>query len=409
MRFRSAWIVVVTLALVATGCDWAQLGDGPTHTGFNADTGITTTNVATLHQVWSSPGQANTTTTGSQIVVADGKVFAREGLSGLRTLDEATGAVDWLAGYGGVAAVANHLMYAELFPGPGRIQATLDARNEDGSIAWSDVMTIDSYLFPGDAVVANGQLFLTWSFPAAIAGLQRYDASTGATDTTTGTFGTTGTVNTPVVAGGVVYATTTDGILHALSATDFRQEEWEANVPAGGVPSIDSGRVYITSGSSVMAFDAAGQTNCAPSGGKTVCTPLWTSTTSDTLSQQAPAVGSGIVAVRSDRHLFALDPSTGAARWSAVVGATAQAPQGLGSPSIENGVVFVGSLDGALEAFDAAGSTSCSGAPTVCTPLKSVPLVGPTGASQPAIANGNVYIGAFDAAHQKPVAYKLAL
>jgi outer membrane protein assembly factor BamB len=140
-----------------------------------------------------------------------------------------------------------------------------------------------------------------------------------------------------------------------------------------------------------------------------VCTPLWTATTSDTLSQQAPAVGSGIVAVRSDTHLFALDPSTGTARWSAVIGSTAQAPQSLGSPSIEHGVVFVGSLDGALDAFDAAGSMNCSGAPTTCTPLKSVPLVGPTGASQPAIANGNVYIGALDVARQAAFTYKLGL
>src|SRR5882724_539111 len=38
------------------------------------------------------------------------------------------------------------------------------------------------------------------------------------------------------------------------------------------------------------------------------------------------------------------------------------------SPAVANGVVYVGSDDGLLYAFDAAGGTGCSGGPTTCTP-----------------------------------------
>jgi len=65
------------------------------------------------------------------------------------------------------------------------------------------------------------------------------------------------------------------------------------------------------------------------------------------------------------------------------------------SPGIANGVVFVGSGDGNLYAFDAAGSIDCSGTPTFCSPL----WTGNTGGaveSSPAIANGMVYVGSDD-------------
>jgi outer membrane protein assembly factor BamB len=341
-------------------------------------------------------------------VVAAGKVFARESDAGLRALDDSNGMELWTSVFGGVAAVDHGLVHSELTPLPSPFAVAFRARYLDGSVAWSNQFLTPGLLFLGDAVVANDALFVTWSGPGARVGLERYKASDGTTDPTTGTFGRPGGVHTPALANGVVYATTADGLLHALDAADLRTQYWQASV-AGGIASIDAGRLYITSGTSLMAFDAAGRTNCAPSGGTKMCTPLWTTTTADTLSSQAPAVGSGIVSVRSDRHLYAFDPATGALRWSAVIGSSVQPAQFLGSPSIVKGVVFVGSLDAALEALDAAGSSQCSAAPRTCAPLKRIPLVGPTGASQPAIVNNSVYIGALDVAHQKSVSYKFSL
>ena len=61
-----------------------------------------------------------------------------------------------------------------------------------------------------------------------------------------------------------------------------------------------------------------------------------------------------------------------------------------GPPAIADGTVYVNGPDG-IDAFDAAGSTGCSGAPKVCTPLWSytAPNFGPFGS--PIVANGVLY------------------
>jgi hypothetical protein len=76
--------------------------------------------------------------------------------------------------------------------------------------------------------------------------------------------------------------------------------------------------------------------------------------------------------------------------WSATTGNIV-----FSSPAVANGVVYVGSNDHNLYAFDAAGVTNCSGTPTTCTPL----LAATTGGfvtSSPAVANGVVYAGSDD-------------
>lgn len=66
-----------------------------------------------------------------------------------------------------------------------------------------------------------------------------------------------------------------------------------------------------------------------------------------------------------------------------------------GTPAVVNGVVYTVSAGGILSAFDAAGSTNCSGTATarMCTPLWTS---APDGSgyvtnSSPAVANGVVY------------------
>ncbi len=75
--------------------------------------------------------------------------------------------------------------------------------------------------------------------------------------------------------------------------------------------------------------------------------------------------------VRTANGIVALDAATGATRWSGSLGTLGTTAAGLGSPTVANGVVYVGSQDGKLLAFDAAGTSGCSGSPVVCTPLLS--------------------------------------
>jgi outer membrane protein assembly factor BamB len=66
-----------------------------------------------------------------------------------------------------------------------------------------------------------------------------------------------------------------------------------------------------------------------------------------------------------------------------------------GTPAVANGVVYTVSAGGTLSAFDAAGSTNCSGAVTArtCAPLWTSASGGNgyVTMSSPAVANGVVY------------------
>ena len=116
----------------------------------------------------------------------------------------------------------------------------------------------------------------------------------------------------------------------------------------------------------------------------------------------SPAVANGVVYVGSnDNKLYAFDaaghtncsgiPKTCTPLWTATTGARV-----VSSPAVANGVVYVGSFDNKLYAFDAAGTTGCSGLPKTCTPL----WTGTTGGfvwSSPGPAGGVVYVGSNDA------------
>jgi outer membrane protein assembly factor BamB len=65
----------------------------------------------------------------------------------------------------------------------------------------------------------------------------------------------------------------------------------------------------------------------------------------------------------------------------------------MSSPAIAHGVAYVGSNDGNLYAFDATGTTGCSGMPKTCTPLWTATGGGP---SSPSVANGVVYTGSMN-------------
>ena len=117
-------------------------------------------------------------------------------------------------------------------------------------------------------------------------------------------------------------------------------------------PAVAQGVVYIgAQDGKFYAFDTAGNANC--SGNPKSCAPLWTG-------------GPG-----GSENSF------------------------VSSPAVVGGVVYVGSLNGKLYAFDAAGTTNCSGTPKTCQPL----WTGGTGSyvlSSPAVRDGLVYVGSGD-------------
>jgi outer membrane protein assembly factor BamB len=219
--------------------------------------------------------------------------------------------------------------------------------------------------------------------------------------------------STPAVANGVVYVGSNDSKLYAFPSSlngtcsgspTICPPVWTAATggPVGSSPAVVGGVVYVGSNDGKLyAFDAAGgATTCT--GTPTTCTPLWTATTGGPVGS-SPAVVGGVVYVGSnDGKLYAFDAAGGATTctgtpkvctplWTA---ATADAV--FSSPAVVGGVVYVGSNDGKLYAFDAAGgATTCTGTPKVCTPLWTATTAGVV-ASSPAVAGGVVYVGSND-------------
>ena len=174
----------------------------------------------------------------------------------------------------------------------------------------------------------------------------------------------------------------------------------------GGIsssPAVVSGVAYVgSSDHRLYASDATGAVGC--SGTPKVCAPLWTATTGDVVNS-SPAVASdanGVVFVGSaDAKLYAFDsagttgcsgvPKTCVPLWTATAGGPVNS-----SPTVSSGVVYVGSADAKVYAFDAAGTTGCSGVPKVCAPLWTATTGGAVNSS-PAVAIGVVYVGSTDA------------
>ncbi len=107
---------------------------------------------------------------------------------------------------------------------------------------------------------------------------------------------------------------------------------------------------------------------------------FWTSSAGSSV-ESSPAVVNGVVYVgSSDGRLYAFNSQTGATRWIATTGSFVRS-----SPAVANGVVYVGSDDGRLYAFN-----SQTGAKLW------VATTGSFVESSPAVVNGVVYVGSFD-------------
>ncbi|MGO9753672.1 MAG: PQQ-binding-like beta-propeller repeat protein [Solirubrobacteraceae bacterium] len=248
------------------------------------------------------------------------------------------------------------------------------------------------------------------------------------------TYATGGSPSPPLLVDGILYSDS-GGHLQAFDATGMTDCStapvnctplWTAATAYFDGMTIADGEVFVTDDEGVQAFDAAGSTDC--SGTPTVCSPLW-ATSTHTVTGPAfspgsgspvvangvlyvPGYGDGLALAQGGAYVSAFDPAgstdcTGSPKVCVPMWTTTGPPTSTGnsgSPAISNGVLYI--ADGTLFAFDAAGSTDCSGTPTVCAPLWTASLTssGPTYAA-PSVANGTVFVSswygglyAFDAA-----------
>jgi len=169
--------------------------------------------------------------------------------------------------------------------------------------------------------------------------------------------------SSPTVANGVVYVGSADNSLYALDAkTGTKLWSFGTGGVVLSIPAVANGAVYVGSDDDTFyAIDAASGTK------------LWSFSTGVHPVDSSPAVLNGVVYFSSEDTLYALDAATGAKLWSF------EASDGLGSPALGYGVVYVSSNGGNLYALDAG------------TGIKRWSF--PAGSSAPvAVANGVVYL-----------------
>jgi outer membrane protein assembly factor BamB len=426
---------MLALVMGTAGCDWTMFGAGPAHTRDNAsETAIGVANVATLANAWteatggaigSSPAVANGVV---YVGSTDGKLYAYSLTATCVTRAHVGCPPVWTATTGGAVisspAVVNGVVYVGSYDG--KLYA-FDAAGSTGCSGTPKVCaplwtasTINSHFSPGifsSPVVVNGVVYVgsenagtLYAFDAAgstgCSGTPKtckplWTAATGA-----------GIDSSPAVANGVVYVGSEDHDLYAFDAAGSTgcsgtpktcTPLWTAATGAAvdSSPAVANGEVFVGSyDGKVYAFDATGSFHC--SGTPKTCTPEWVATTGDAVLS-SPAVANGVVYVGSDDgklYAFAanclhrggpndIEPCP---LWTATTGAAV-----FSSPAVANGVVYVGSADHNLYAFDAAGSAGCtSSRPITCTALWSA-TTGDVVFSSPAVANGVVYVGSYDA------------
>jgi hypothetical protein len=327
------------VALLATACDWTEFMGNPALNGnASSETSITTANVGSLTESFRVAVGASGTAVSSP-VVSNGVVFAGDG-------DEVAAASASGQGCVGTPATCAPL--------------------------WTT--TVPGYVASGSPVVANGDVYVTMrsTTDATIGQLMVFDAA-----------GSSGCSGSPVIC----------------------QPLWTASADANPGPNVVDGKVFVdTIQRGLEVFDAAGKTGC--SGAPVVCQPLWT-TGAASSSLSVPSVAGGKVYLATFGEVQAFDEAgsnscTGTPLVCSPLFTVALVGSGdpvAGSVDISGGVGYVvgpNENTDTLTAFDANGSTGCSGPPVVCQPLWTASIPGGVFGT-PAVADGHVYVSrAFD-------------
>jgi outer membrane protein assembly factor BamB len=414
--------LLVALLVVATGCDWEQLGFGAAHTGTQpVERTIGPTNVAGLTQTWSAQ-IAGRMTPISPAVVGGVVYMAAEGF--VYAVDAHTGVRLWKAPVSGFFPSSPAVSDGVVYVAGDRLQAF--AAGGCGAKTCAALWTSDVFPsvsqfppFSGSPAVSGGVVYVD-----AIQ-LLAYDASGCGAPTCAPLWSSPsnappGALGTPAVVNGVVY--TTHGGVSAFAASGCGAAEcaplWTATVdgfPSSG-PAVAGGIVFVPSedsGGATGTLTAFRVADCSAAG----CAPLWKAHTGGHSNQfvfltpdnaSAAIAGSVVYAAANEAGkatLYAFR-ATGCGMSTCSPLWTGQAPGfALSSPTSANGVVYLGTgwiaqggeagtrIPGALVAFAASGC----GAST-CAPLWQSAET--TVESSAAIVNGAVYVATLPLASQ---------
>jgi outer membrane protein assembly factor BamB len=317
---------------------WPQYGFDARHSLFDPfEQTLDRSNVATVSLQWEVMTAGNGTGIAplSGPALSDGVLYvASQAQTTFTALDAATGASRWI--YTGISTFSDPAV------GAGQVYTA----SLDGNL----------YAFPTDCA---GTCTPIWAVPV----------------------GTLGTNSPPTLSNGIIYIGGYDGRVYAFDATTGT-ELWSAQVnpasfadPLNFAPTVAADHVFVSGDRGVYAFPGSCTTPCAP---------LWIAKTHFSPAA-APTVAAGSVLVGDYQGtIYAIDAITGSVKWRGTVTAN---PHAIAAA---HGVAYVTSGGGELVAFAVAG---CGEA--VCNPLWTS---APSGFAlfTPTIANGVVYVGALD-------------
>jgi outer membrane protein assembly factor BamB len=359
-RFRTVVPAVLGVALLASdgtaalaSANWSEFGFAPKGGRFNPREQIlNTTNVGALKVLWSAQDGSFSLTAPA---VVDNVVY-----SGTNAFDATTGQLLWATNSGGISpAVSKGTVYIDSQNG---LCAYVAA---SGTNLWC---AGNNYLpdAPSGAAVVDGIAY----FGSALGSVFAIDAASGA-QLWSAPISSDNAASSPAVANGVVYIN--GDSLFAFDAKTGAQL-WSSSILDGtSSPAVVGGVVYCGGGAGLAAFDAttgAVRWSVSPGG------PL-------SIVGDSPAVAKGMIYIgatvpgqhgSSSGVLYALKARTGKIIWSAPVASGITS-----SPAVANGVVYVGSDDGTLYAFNAK------------TGAELAAVAGVAGQSSPTVADGVVY------------------
>jgi outer membrane protein assembly factor BamB len=341
-KFCASAFCLVGLAILACGLTnaeprWPQYGFDARHTMFNPlERTLNRSNVAALSLRWEyMTGNGTGIAPLSGPALADGVLYvASMAQTTFIALDAETGTSRWI--YTGLSTFSNPAV------GGGHVYTA----SLDGNL----------YAFPTNCV---GTCTPTWAVP----------------------IGTLGTNSPPTFSNERIYIGGYDGRVYAFNAITGA-ELWSGQVnppqltdPLNFAPAVSRDQVFVSGDRGVYAFPAS----CT-----TPCTPLWIGHT-QFAPDVAPTVADGLVLVGDYQGtIYAFDEANGNVAWK---GSVTASPHEIAAA---HGVAYVASGNGELVAYAVAGCGQ-----NVCSPLWTS---APSGLSlfTPTIANGVVYVGALD-------------
>jgi outer membrane protein assembly factor BamB len=336
---------------------WAQFGYGAANNGVNPyENVLSTATVPALGTLWES----TIGTLGGTPAVVNGRVYVNTA-NGVASLNAATGAIIWNKNYGETFEASPTVVGATIYIGDlaGFFYA-INAAN--GAILWQ--VTLNGPIY-SSATVVNGVIYVgtaqgtMYALNAANKGqvVWSYTAATGEAITVK-----------PAVSNGNVYFAAYNGYIYCVSAASgtFVWKYLVGNA-IDSSPAVVNGMLYIASyDEKVYAISTAPGT---------AGVLQWSYTTGSGISA-SPAVANGYVYIGSgDGNLYALNARTGAVYFSLATGGSVR------SAVVANGVIYFTTSLSTAFAINQYGSVMASGS------------TGNTFLGSPSVSDGRVFIG----------------